>query len=258
MNKNNITKMFYRTTKWLEYHSPEILSVIACTGVVVTGILSAKNTPLAIDRIKKAEITKEKEKGEKLTKIETVVNAAPAYIPAITACASTMMCILGANYLSRRKQASLISAYNLLSNYHKQYRKTLIDLKGEEADKEIRTEMARRHCNGHVIGLDYPDDDKIIFIEENSQEQIIAYEREIMDAEYHINRNFTMKGYTTLNEFRHFLGLAPIEGGEDMGWTMADGMFWIDFEHIPLEEKGNNQVFLISTPFGPEVFDESV
>ena len=81
--------------------------------------------------------------------------------------------------------------------------------------------MAREFCGYHQIGLDTPDE-KVIFYDEISGESITCYEREIMDAEYHLNRNFVMRGYASLNEFYEFLGLPQTERGEELGWTMSD------------------------------------
>ena len=212
-----LQRMCCRTKLYLHRNSSTILTCIGAVGVVVTAISVAHATPKATQRLKEATY----DKGEELTKLEAVRVAAPVYIPSVVIGAGTIACMFGANALNKKQQASLTSAYALLNNYHKAYRDKLIELHGEEADKEIREAMAREFCGYHQIGLDTPDE-KVIFYDEISGESITCYEREIMDAEYHLNRNFVMRGYASLNEFYEFLGLPQTERGEELGWTMSD------------------------------------
>ena len=237
-----------RTQMFLKRNSSTILTVLGGVGVIVTVGLSIRDTPKALQRIKNAE----EEKGEALTKVETVIAATPAYISTAISCAVTLSCIFSANVLSRHQQASLTSAYAMLDNYHKEYRKTLIDLHGEEADKEIRDTIARARCDFRRINLDIPDE-KLVFYEEISGESICRYEREIMDAEYHLNRNFAIRGYASLNEFYEFLGLPQTEYGEAVGWSLSDGYSWIDFEHrlVSGQDDAGTPIYSIDMVFPP-------
>lgn len=240
-------KLIGKSKAFFRLHSSTILTCIGAIGVVATAISTAKLTPKALDILEQAK----DEKGSKLTKLETANVLTPVYIPAIVIGASTIACIFGANVLNKQKQASLMSAYALIDNYHKEYRNTLISLHGEEADVEIRNAMARKRCDYHQIGLDVPDG-KVIFYEEISGESILRYEREIMDAEYHLNRNFAMRGYATLNEFYMFLGLPQTDYGEELGWSMDDGYSWIDFEHNQISrDDGGADIYSIDMIFPP-------
>lgn len=149
-----------------------------------------------------------------------------------------------------------MSAYALLRNYHKEYRDKLIELHGEEADAEIRNAMIREHCNFHPLDSDVPDG-KVIFYDEISGESIMRYEREVIDAEYHFNRNFTMRGYAFLNEFYEFLGLPMTEYGRIAGWSMSSGIMWVDFEHRLIDnDDGGTACYSIDMVFPPEVLEE--
>ena len=244
-----MNKLLTRTSLYLKRNSSTILTILGGTGVCVTAILAAKETPKAIQMLEKAK----KNKGSDLTLLEKAYVATPCYAPAIISGAATITCIFSANLLSQKHQAQLTSAYAMLDRYHKEYRKTLIELKGEEVDQEVRTAMARKHCDYHQIGLDVPDG-KVIFYDEISGESIECYEREIMDAEYHLNRNFCMRGYASLNEFYMFLGLPQTDFGEELGWTMSDGYCWIDFEHQLVSNPDDNgtPVYMINMIFPPD------
>lgn len=245
---NALQKACGKTKLYLNRNSSTILTVLGAIGVVTTVVMAVKATPKAMKILDDAEKCTEKE----LTTIDKVTMVAPVYIPTAVMGAATIACMFGANALNKNKQASLTSAYALLDNYHKQYRKTLIDLHGEEIDVEVRNEMARHNCEFHQIGLDVPDN-KVIFYDEISGESFVRYEREIMDAEYHLNRNFVMRGYASYNEFRMFMGLPNTEYGDEIGWSMDGGYSWIDFEHrLITKDDGGDDIYAIDMVFPPD------
>ena len=111
-------------------------------GLVATAVLTAKATPKAMTRVENAR----EEKGEELTKVETAIAAAPAYIPPIITGAATLVCMFGANALSKRQQASLVSAYALLDNSYKEYKKKVNEMYGEDASNKVKEEIAKDKC----------------------------------------------------------------------------------------------------------------
>jgi hypothetical protein len=215
--------------------------------VIATAVMSAKATEKAIR-------LREKQR-EDLTKLEQVKLLTPVYIPTIVMGSLTISCIFGANVLNKRQQASLMSAYGLLDQSFKDYRKKLIELHGEEADREVRDALVREHCDFHYIGVDSPDA-KLVWYDEISGRTFEAYEREVMDAEYHINRIFAMRGYVCLNEFYEFLGLDMTDYGDTVGWDCCD-MFeeyefaWIDFEHRLITLDDGREVYAITMLYPP-------
>lgn len=248
----DLQQKFYRLCNgsrlYLKRSSPTILCCVAAVGVVGTAVAAIKATPKAIKLLEEAA----EEKGEKLNKVEVVVAVAHLYIPAATIGAGTIFCIFSANSLNKHHQAQLMSAYALLKNCHKGYRDKLIDLCGDERDIEVRNAIARERCDHHLIDPDVPDG-KVIFYDEISGESVLRYEREIIDAEYHLNRNFVLRGYAPLNEFYEFLGLPKTEYGEMVGWTISDGYYWIDFEHrLISRDDGGADMYAIDMIFPPE------
>lgn len=249
--KQKICRMCGRLRLCLKQSSPTILCCVAAVGVVGTAIASVKATPKAMQLLKKAT----DEKGEELSKAEIVITVAHLYAPAAAIGAGTIFCIFGANALNKHHQAALTSAYALLRNYHKEYCDKLVELHGREADAEIRNAMIRERCDFHQIDSDVPDG-KVIFYDEISGESIVRYEREIIDAEYHFNRNFTMRGYAFLNEFYEFLGLPMTEYGGTVGWSISSGIEWVDFEHRLIDnDDGGTACYAIDMIFPPEVLE---
>ena len=227
-----------------------ILTILGGIGLVATAVLTARETPKAIRLVAEASL----EKGEELTPVETAITIAPAYIPAIACGVSSLLCIFGANVLNKKTQASLMSAYTMAGNMYRDYRKKNIEMFGEENDKAIMDELSRERCDYHRLGIDSPDA-KVRWYEPISGTWLEAYEREIMDAEYHFNRNYTMRGCASVNELFMFLGIDYDVDEEEYGWDMASGVYWVDFEH-QLKHDSKGEYYEIVTVFGPDTIDE--
>lgn len=131
-----------KTGKALKKASPTILSILGVVGVVTTAVLAVKATPKALEHIEDAKETKSRENGEDLTRMETVAACWRCYIPATATGIATVGCILGANVLNRRQQASLASAYALLNRTYQDYRKSVKNVFGEEGHKRVLQDMA--------------------------------------------------------------------------------------------------------------------
>lgn len=116
-----------------------LLTVLGGIGVIATAVMTAKDSTKARNLLIDAEM----DKGDKLTTKEKVLVAAPAYIPTIVAASATITCIFGANFLNKRAQASLASAYALLDASYKEYRRKVDDIHGEGSDDAILSELAK-------------------------------------------------------------------------------------------------------------------
>ena len=230
----------------LHYKTPTILTCLGAAGVIATSILSSKATLKVNDLLKQTV----EETNEPVTRVEVLKIALPIYTPSILIGVSTITCIFGANVLNKKNQAALMSAYALIDNSFKEYRKKLIELHGKEIDEEVREAMAREHCNYHQIGLDIPDK-KVRFYEPISDQYFYAYEREVMDAEYHLNRNFIMRGYSPFNEFLEFLGLSTNDENDKIGWACDYGYCWLDFEHRLVKDR-HGEYYKIVSMFSPD------
>lgn len=225
-----------------------ILAGISVVGVIATTVLAVENTTKAMEIIEK----KTKESEEEITIYEKVLVAAPAYIPTIAMGTATIACILGSVVLNKRQQASLISAYGVVDKTFKDYRRKLIELHGEEADEEILSEICRERCDYHFLDIS-SSDAKVEWYEPITKQTFMAYERSIMDAEYHINRYYILRGYITLNEYLSFFGLPSVKNGDDEGWDACSGVGWLDFEHDMFTDKNCH---VINCLFGPSDIDE--
>ncbi len=252
MQKVKISK---RVGRQIYRSSPTILTVVASIGVIITTITAVRATPKAIKLLKEAEL----EKGENLTKVEIIRVAGPSYIPSALLGISTIVCIFGANALNQKKQASLMSAYAMLNESYKQYRKSAKIVYGEDADDKIHAEMAKDAMVStydwgyQVYNMDMDSEsERLLFYDLSSKKYFRTTMAAVLNAQYHVNRNLSIRGNCSLNEYLSFLGVEGIDGGDDLGWDisyMAEEMdcYWLDFDNYKSTLEDGLECIIIDT-----------
>lgn len=241
----------------LKRGSPTILTFIGVAGVIATAISSATSTVKAI------EILKEKnEENECVSKSEIFSKVVPIYTPTIIFGGITIMCIFEANVLNKKKQAALMSAYALINNSYRDYKRKVKELYGEETHRRIIESMTvEKAKDTHITAptfltsatLDFEDENekKRVFYDSFSKRYFESTIEKVLEAEYHLNRNFTARGYSCLNEFYEFLGIDKRDYGDELGWSVEDELYWIDFNHYKTRLKDEIEVFVIDIVFEP-------
>lgn len=243
-----MNKLLGQAEQFIKRNSSTILTCIGGIGVVATSVLTAKATPKVSLLLKQAE----EDKGDKLTKMETVRVAAPVYIPAILVGASTIACIFGANALNKRQQASMISAYALLENSYKEYKRKVKDLYGEEAEKDVLVEIAKDRYEDDFER----DENKQLFYDEFSGRYFESTIENVRRAECELNRLLSVEFVASLNEFYDLLGIERTDYGDYLGWSSYElvecfGYSWVDFEHTQVTLDDGLECTIITMSFEP-------
>ena len=249
-----------KSNMFLKKNSATILTVAAAAGVITTSVLSAK----AAIKASRVLAHKEEEKGEKLTFEETISAVWTIYIPPVVSGMSTIACVFGANILNQRLQASLASAYALIDNSYKEYKAKLKELYGEEAHNNIVDAIAAEKCDEvHISagGLTSAytqeiesDAEPRLFYDEYSGRYFETTIDKVLLAEYHLNRNYILRGFARLNEFYEFLGLESTDYGETVGWDICGEIYWIDFNHRKAfigDDNDGFECYIIEMPYYP-------
>lgn len=215
--------------RFVKKNGSTILTCVGAAGVVATTVSAVKATPKALKLIKKAE----KEKGDELSKWETIQVAAPTYIPSILIGTGTLVCIFGAHILNQRTQAALTSAYALLDQTHKEYKKKVEEMYGDSVNQEVRTELAKDKYDEEDIEEEY-DDGKTLFYDEFSKRYYRVLKETQMRAEYEINKMLSECGGASLNDYYDILKIDRQDYGEFMGWSAAQmyEMYWDSWLHF--------------------------
>ncbi len=235
---------------FLKRNGSTILTVLGGAGVVATAVTAVKATPKAIKLIE----VYEEQKGEDLTTLEKIKVAGPHYIPSILIGAGTISCIFGANILNKRNQASLISAYALIDNSYKEYKKKVEELYGEEAHKEVISSIAKDKYTDDIR----VSDDKQLFYDEFSHRYFESTLEDVIKAEYNTNRQLQCNGGVYLNEYYKFLGLETSQVGTELGWSsgLLESYYcaeWIEFDHWKVILEDGLECCIITPRYEPVI-----
>lgn len=250
--EKSLQKLAVRSKGFVKRNSASILTCVGAAGVVTTAVLTANGATKASHILEEAR----EEKGEELTMLEKVNVTLPLYLPAIISGAATITCIFGANIVNKRKQASLISAYGVLDNSYKEYKKKVEEIYGEGSDADICHEIAK---DKYKAEKKRPiSDDSVLFFDQYSNRYFWSTMEDVKEAEYLLNRKFALQMYAELNEFYELLGLEPTAYGAEVGWSLEAGCqwygySWVDFNHEYHESDDPDvpSYYTIEMPYGP-------
>lgn len=245
-----IHNAFSKCSIFVKKNGPTILSIAASVGLVATSISVYKATMDSVEIIKE----KEEEYDRPLEDAEVFSAVAPKYILPITLGAGTIACIVGANVLNKQQQASIASAYLLLDNTFKEYKRKVIELYGEDSDINVRNSIIK----DKLTKINYkPSGDTRLFYEPRRGQYFESSMEDVLHAELHFNRNFILRGYAYLNEFYEFLGLDDTDDGYAVGWSAYAeyeyGYKWVDFDHRIVTLEDGLECIVIEMPFEPHL-----
>ena len=241
-----------RSKLFIKRNGSTILTVTGGIGAIGTAVMAVQATPKALKTIEAVEGAK----GEKLTKLEIIQVAGPIYIPTVLMGVGTLACIFGANMLNKRQQVAITSAYALLDNSYKEYRKKVQDLYDVSVDEKIRSEIAKDHYKES----DAPTDPKKeLFYDYFSERFFESTQLEVLAAEAGLNKIIANDCGAYLNEFYDLLGLDEIEAGKELGWSngILEAMYWtnwVDFKHST-DELPDGTTYTIITMMQEPVID---
>ena len=258
MNGVQKTKgLLYKSKVYLQRASPTILACVGVIGVIATAVMAVKATTKAV---KLCEGVKSDNGDEEPTTLDYVKTSWQCYIPTAIVGLSTISCIFGANMLNKRNQASLVSAYALLSQSYQRYRKAANSIYGDDADSRITAEVAKKvYVSEGLYGTSVYDPDSAaddtLFYDSYFQRYFTSTMATVLNAQYHLNRNFALRGEASINEFYAFMGLEEIRGGDAIGWDcyelVESGIQWIDFENKFTKMDDGLECYIVSPLYGP-------
>lgn len=261
--QRKVTKPRIDVRKFFHNNTSTILTCVGAVGVIATSVLAVRATPKAIERIKNDSRKNHDGDPYAYTNTEAVRSAWTCYIPAAIMGTSTIVCIFGANVFNKRQQAAISSAYALLNTSYHDYKQKLKELYGEEAHQIIVDSIVRENCKDVYLTsvglcscstLDFEEhnpEDERLFYDTFSKRYFESTVNRVIQAEYHLNRNFTLSGHLPVNDFYEFLGLELIEGGDEIGWSWEDGLYWIDFAHHKTVLDDGLEVYIIDLEWLP-------
>lgn len=238
-----------KTLLQLKRSSPTILSCLGSAGVIATAVLAVNATPKALAKIR--HDSREKHDGDPYayTKFEAFRSSWKYYIPTVAVGASTIACILGANALNLKQQASMASAYILLDNAYKEYKNKVKTVFGKDADALINKKTVKEKYHDDIY---QPSGEGFLFYEYYHGEFFERTREEVLSAEYRFNMKFASRGYASLNDFYRLLGLPESDAGDALVWTFdekTNDYPLVDFIHELVELEDGMECYIINLPY---------
>ena len=230
MNKIDPAKFFKNAKLVVTRHSPEILTGIGIAGMAGTIVMAVRATPKAVHLIE----TKKKEGHlEKLTPVETVQTTWKCYIPAAVTGITSVACLIGACSISTRRNAALVTAYNLSKTALDEYKSKVIETIGEKKEQTIREQIMQERIEKDPVS----NHEVVMTGRGNTLCYDAVFGRYFMSDRHaiecainKINRTIIAGDmYISLNEFYSEIGLSPVEIGDKLGWNLDDGEISLDF-----------------------------
>lgn len=108
------------------------------------------------------------------------------------------------------------------------------------------------------MGIDEHTGAPVLWYDRISNRYFKATIEQILLAEYHLNRNYILRGYACLNELYEFIGVSKIDGGDLLEWQPWDeSMFWIEFTHRKSVMSDGTEFYILGMPWEPELEEDS-
>ena len=229
MNLTRIVKTVLKTTKtFTKLHSAELLSAVACAGVVLTAVSAEQagrnqaDNQLDRDYRIKFETNTPVEDIKKEYIKQTIVNySKPALLGSLT-----ILSIIGSNKIHLSNKAAILAAYELSKD-------ELIDLKGAIKNKLTDKQQETINDEYHKIADKRKVDETIIETGEGSylyRESMTgvffrssddAIQKAVNKFNHYINNSFDGY-YGSLNDFVYYLKLDNSKSGNILGWNNED------------------------------------
>lgn len=213
---------------YISKHDSEILTGVGIAGMLTTTVLAVKATPKAMRLIEEEQ----KEREEPLSKIDIVKAAWPAYIPAGVTCTFSVISLVMALKTNNKKNAMLATAATLSERALAEYKDKVIEVVGEEKEKEVRDAIAKDRMKKDPVS----SHEVIITGSGGSLCYDIVAGRyfesdinKIRKAENILNRRIMDDMYASLNDFYEALGIACTPLGNTLGWNTNDGLVQLYF-----------------------------
>ena len=204
--------------------SPEILIGLGLAGMLTSTVLAVKATPKALDILEQED--------RELSKIDKVKLTWKCYAPAAIGYCTSAACIIGANSVNAKRNALLAGAYKISENALLEYRDKVVEVLGEEKEKEIRARIADDRMtkepdkSGDVIVTGKGD---VLCYDMYSGRYFKSDMDEINAILNEMNYKLMQDNILSLNDFYDALGMQPINTGYDHGWNVDDGLIKLYF-----------------------------
>lgn len=217
------SNLFVTMKSGITKHSPEILIGLGVAGLLGTTVLAVRETPKVLKLLEKK---KNELDVEKLSVKDTVKTVWKNYIPCAVLAVTSVACIVGASNISARRNAALAAAYAIGNKAFSDYKEEVVNLLGEEKDKEIKERVADKLLKENPVTnkeVIITDNNEHLCYDEITGRYFKSSQNKIKEAQNVINDRLRDEMWVSLNDLYYELCLPNVRVGDDLGWNVDDG-----------------------------------
>ncbi len=235
---------------------PTILTVAAGIGTVVTSILSVKSHMKAEEIICNEIVAREQKYFDEIDELDSdeydeVANAVVpqeiyeisfkerialtwfCYWPAITAAAGTLGCIIGANVISLKRQATLAALLAASQTNMKELKEKAKEMIGEKKVQAIHDDVDKDYVRNNppinIEGLPIMGQGTTLCLDRLIGRYFWGDQESIRKAVNDFNYALRHDDVMSLNDFYTFMNLPGTDIGDKCGWHIETGMLEMRF-----------------------------
>ena len=223
-----INQMINSVKTGIEKHNTSILLGLGLATMAISTVSAIKAT------VKVTRIIDEMSEEREMDTKEIVKESWKHYVPAAIGYTTSALCFVGVATNSNKKIAALTTAYNLSEKAMIEYGNKVVEVIGEEKEREIRKSVQEKvgiknhKEEGNVIIM--PGDGHILCRDSLSGRFFRSTTNDIARIENLLNRELNCENYISLNTYYDYLGLESLETGERLGWNISEGLIDIKFD----------------------------
>ena len=236
LSKLATSKVMKKIGKAVIDNAPKILTGISIVNSVASVIFAVKGTVVAVRIIddRNAKIEKGEIPKPERPKWENVKAVWKCYVPTLACLTVSIGTSVKGMEISTARTAVATTACKLTEQAFEEYRNETINKIGEEKEKEIRQDIAKRnaeesHENAQKT-LIISSYDKVLIFDDITGQLFWDTPEGVKNAINHINYELShgYRDYISVMEYADTLGLESHD--EERGWNICDGMLELIFE----------------------------
>lgn len=254
MTKANVTKFFKDVKGVVVKHSPEILTAIGIVGMAGSIVSAVKETPKAVELIKRDSTLNHDGDPNAYTKTEAIKSCWKCYIPAAISFTLSTACLIGASETNAKRNTALATAYTISEAALADFKKATKEVVGEKKEKEITDAVAKEKMRKNPVNnceVMLTGNGGTLCYETISDRYFYSTIDKIRRIENDLNRRMLDEMFITVNDLFYELGLKPIKNGDDLGWNVDKGFIEISFSSQLTEDENPKPCIVLNYPLEP-------
>lgn len=190
-----------------------------------------------------------------MTPLEKIKKTWKCYIPSGVIVTSTILCIIYSDKVTMNEKIALLNTLTAVQGRYKDLRESV-----DECNAETKEEIIKKTVKNKVPKDVYIErTGEKLFFEEYTCNFFSSTIDKVLKAEYLFNKQLSIVGHASLNEFYKLLGIPGIEAGEYLGWSVCEGYYattsspWVDFEHSKMEDDEGIEYYYLNYSNHPSI-----